>query len=73
MPFPAGHENWIEQQSKQDSYNYLIQRFHLQLIVQIQLTWNISGAISEERRLYLVRRQRYIETVMRDTSNAGMQ
>ena len=34
---------------------------------------NISGAISEERRLYLVRRQRYIETVMRDTNNAGMQ
>ena len=26
---------------------------------------------SEERRAYYTRRQRYIETVMRDTSNAG--
>ena len=28
---------------------------------------------SDERRAYYTRRQRYIETIMRDTSNAGMQ
>ena len=28
---------------------------------------------SEKRHLYFIRRQRYIETVMRHTSNAGMQ
>ena len=51
----VGHENWIEQHSKQDSNNYLIPQF------------------SKKRRLYFIRRQRYIETVMRDTSNVGMQ
>ena len=28
----AGHENWIEQRSKQDSNNYLIPQFCLQLL-----------------------------------------
>ena len=32
MSFTVGHENWLEQHSKQDSYNYLIQRFYLKLI-----------------------------------------
>ena len=32
MLFTAGHENWIEQYCNQDSYNYLIQQFYLQLI-----------------------------------------
>ena len=32
-----------------------------------------SGAISEERLSYFIRRQKYIERVMRDTSNADMQ
>ena len=28
MPFNAGHENWIEQHSKRDSYYYVIQLFY---------------------------------------------
>ena len=30
--FTASHENWFEEHSRQDSYNYLIQQFHLQLL-----------------------------------------
>ena len=32
ISFTAGYENWIEQHSKQDSCNYLIQQVYLQLL-----------------------------------------
>ena len=32
IPFTAGRENCFEQHSKQDSSNYLIQQFYLQLL-----------------------------------------
>ena len=63
MSFTTGHENWIEQLSKQDN----------DFICSCLDIISLRVLRSEERRLYFIRRQRYIETVMRDTSNAGMQ
>ena len=61
----AGHENWIEQRSKQDSNNYLIAQFCLQL-----LRYNYPANGKEREKTFVFYSP---ETVMRDTSNAGMQ
>ena len=62
----ADHQNWIEQHSKPDSY--LIQRFYSQLL---RYNWPANG--KEGGETFVFAGKRYIETVMRDTSNACMQ
>ena len=64
---PSAYENWSEQHGKQ--LRLIINSTILLAVAWIQLACAWKGA----RKDVWIRRQRYIETVMRDTGNACIQ